>query len=97
MDDKEFACSKQLVADHQGADRIVAGAATGVANYVRISFGEAGILGGIEPGIHASENREAASWRQTQFAFLSEGRAIFSICLKNFRQYLAHGNLRVFT
>src|SRR5580693_941324 len=95
MDDKEFARSKQLVADDEGADRIVAGAAAGAANYVCIPFGEAGIFGGIEPRIHASENREAASWRQSQFAFLSEGRAIFPICLENFRQYLAQGNLLV--
>ena len=50
MDDKEFARSKQLVADDEGADRIVAGAAAGVANYVCIPFEGPAYLAGSSRG-----------------------------------------------
>src|ERR1700685_175993 len=93
MNDKEFPRPQQLVADHERADGVVTGAPARIANYVGISLGETGILGGIEPGIHTGENREATSRRQSQLPFLCETRAVLSVCLEHFRQNLAHGNL----
>jgi len=39
VNDKKFSRSQELVADYQGTDGIVAGPSTGIADYVRISFG----------------------------------------------------------
>src|SRR5580704_7639722 len=72
MDNEEFPRPQQLVTDYKRADRVVAGAATGVADHMRVSLGKAGVFGGIEPGIHAGKNRKATGRRQSQLSFVSE-------------------------
>ena len=93
VDDEKFARAQQFVADHQRADGIVAGAASGVADHVRVALGEAGVLGGIKPGVHAGKNRKATGRREGQLAFFSEVGGILAIGLEHFRQNLAHGIL----
>jgi hypothetical protein len=90
VDDKEFPCAEQFIADHEGPDGIVAGSPARIANYVRITFGQAGIFGGIQPGIHAGKNRKAAGRGQSQFASVPEVSGICAVGRKNFRKDLTH-------
>ena len=41
MNDEKFLGTQQFVADDQGANRVIAGAAAGIANHVRIALREA--------------------------------------------------------
>ena len=72
VDDEPLLRAEQLVRDHQRADRIVAGAAAGVADHVRVSLAQARVLGGIEPRVHAGEDREPAGRWQSELALGSE-------------------------
>jgi hypothetical protein len=92
VNDEEFARAKQFVTDDQGTNGVVAGAAAGVAYDVRVAFGEACILGGIETSVHASENGETARWRQSEFALFTEIGTVLQIGFQDFRQYLAHSD-----
>src|SRR5215469_10412377 len=84
VDDEELIRAEQLVRDDQGAKRVVARAPSGVANDVRISLRESGVLGRIQSGIHACENRKVARWRYGQLALRAERRCIARIRLQNF-------------
>src|SRR5882724_8194834 len=90
VNDEEFAGAKKFIADDQRADGVVAGPAAGVADNMGIAFGEAGELGGIEERVHASENGEAARWRDSEFAFFTEAGAVLLIGFEDFRKNLAH-------
>ncbi len=68
VDDEPLLGAEQLVGDHERPDRVVAGAAAGVADHVRIALAQARVLGRVEPGVHAGEDREAARRRQGQLA-----------------------------
>jgi len=46
MDYEPLACAEKLVADHKRANSVVAGAATGIANHVRVAFRKASELAG---------------------------------------------------
>ena len=91
MDDEELLGAKQLVTDNQGTNGIIAGAAAGIAIDVRITFGEAGLRGGIEPGVHARENGKPACRRKSELAPIAEVGGVFAIGLEYFSQDLAHG------
>src|SRR2546425_2398401 len=58
MNDKELIRAEQLVRDDQGAERVIAGASSGIANDVGISLRESGVLGRIQTGVHTRENRK---------------------------------------
>ena len=63
VDDEPFGGAEELVGDNEGADRVVAGAAAGVADHVGVAFAQACVLGGVEPGVHAGEDRETPRGR----------------------------------
>ena len=58
------AVPEQLVGDDQRTDRVVAGAPAGVPDDVGVAFAEAGVLGRVEPGVHAGEDGEPSCRRQ---------------------------------
>ena len=72
MNDEPFTRAEQFVRDDQRPYRVVGGAAAGIANHMRVPFGEASVFCRIEPGVHAGEDRELSGWRQGKFAFRSE-------------------------
>src|SRR6267143_155396 len=86
----EFPGAKKFITDDQRANGIVAGPAAGVADDVRIAFGEAGVLGGIEVRVHAGKNGEAARGRESEFDFFTEAGAVLLIGFEHFRKNLAH-------
>ncbi len=90
VNDEEFTGAEKLVTDDEGTDGIVAGPAAGVPDDVGITFGEAGILGGIEARVHAGKNGEAARGREGEFAFFTEADAVLLIGFEHFRKNLAH-------
>src|SRR6266851_1034986 len=96
VDDEEFAGAEQFVADDEGTDGVVAGAAAGVADDVSVAFGEAGILGGIETRVHARENGETARGRQGELAFLTKIGTVILVGFKNFRKNLTHSSIPLF-
>ena len=57
VNDEELTRAEQLVGDDQGAERVIAGASSSVANDVGISLRQPGVLGRIQTGVHARYNR----------------------------------------
>src|SRR5262245_61788472 len=51
-----------------------------------VPFGETGVFGGIKPGVHTSENREMATWRQRQVAFVPKRRGVLGVCRQHFSE-----------
>ena len=45
VNDEELIGAEQLVGDDQGAERVIAGASSGIANHVGIALRESGVLG----------------------------------------------------
>ena len=90
MDNEEFFCAEQLVADDERTDGVVAGAAAGVADDVGVSFGKAGVFGGVEAGVHAGEDGEAAGGRESEFGFFAEGAGVGLVGGEDFGEDLAH-------
>jgi hypothetical protein len=64
--------AQQLVGDHERADGIVAGPPAGVADHVGVTLAEAGVLGRVEPGVHAGEDGEPAGGGQGQLRLVTE-------------------------
>ena len=93
MDDEKFLSAQQLVADDEGADGVITGAAAGIADHVGVAFGEAREFGGVEAGIHAGEDGEAAGRRKRQLALFAEIGGVVGVGLKNFGKNFAHGVL----
>ena len=58
VNDEKLPRAEQLVGDDQGAEGIIAGASSGVANDVGIAFREPRVLGRVQTGVHAGQNRE---------------------------------------
>jgi hypothetical protein len=55
--------AEELLRYDQGPDRVVGGAASGIADNVGIAFLETEELGRVEPGVHTGKNRDlAAGW-----------------------------------
>jgi hypothetical protein len=79
MDDEPLACAKKLVADHKRANGVVAGAAAGITNHVRIAFPEAGELCRIQSRVHASQNREPPRRRHAELAFSAKAFAVGAV------------------
>ncbi len=93
MDDEEFLGAEKFVADDEGADGVVTGAAAGVADDVGVAFGEAREFGGVEAGVHTSENGETAGGGKSELALFAEIGRVVGVGLKNFGKYFAHGAL----
>ena len=72
VDHEPLRRAEQLVGDHQGADRVVAGAAAGVADHVGVALGQAGVLGRVEAGVHAGQDGEAAGRGKGQVGLVAE-------------------------
>ena len=60
---------EQLVRDHQRTNRIVAGAAAGVADHVRVAFCQAGKFRRVEPRVHARQDGKSAGRWHRKCAF----------------------------
>src|SRR6266436_2240853 len=58
VNDEKLTRAEELIGDDQGAERVIAGAPSGVANDVGISLRQASVLGRIETGVHAREFRK---------------------------------------
>ncbi|GAB20438.1 hypothetical protein GOEFS_115_00780 [Gordonia effusa NBRC 100432] len=54
---------------------------------MRVAFGEAGVLGGIEAGVHAGEDRETAGGWKGEGSFVAEGGYIGVVTGENFGKY----------
>src|SRR5262249_34570849 len=72
MNDEELLRAEELVGNDQRAEGVVTGAASRVANDVGIALRQPRVLGGIQPGVHAREDRKATRRRQRQLALLAE-------------------------
>ena len=90
MNHEEFAGAEKLVADDQGTDGIVTGAAAGIADHVGVAFGEAGEFRGIEARVHAGQDGEAARRWESQLALLAKLIGIFAVGFEDFRKNLTH-------
>src|SRR5262249_53162169 len=90
MDDEPLACTEKLVADHKRANSIVARAAAGIPNHMRVAFGEAGELCRIEACVHASQNREAPLGRHGKLTFSAEPFAVGAIGSQHLIKNSAH-------
>jgi hypothetical protein len=90
MDDEPLLGAEQLVRNDERADRVVGGAAAGVADHMRVAFREAGVFRRIEARVHAGEDRKAARRRQRQLALRSEACDISGVGRQNFIENLAH-------
>src|SRR3989442_3081939 len=84
VNDEELIRAKQLVGDDQGAERVVARAPSGIANDVSISLRESGVLGRIQTGVHARENRKVPRRWYRQLALRAKRRSVARIRLQNF-------------
>jgi hypothetical protein len=93
VDDEEFLRAEKLVADDEGADGVVRGAAAGVADDVGVSFSEACVFGGVEAGVHAGEDGEAAGWREGEVGFVAEGAGVLLVGGENFVEDLTHAGV----
>ena len=72
MDDEPFAGAEQLGGDHERADCVIGRPAAGVADHMGVAFGEAGVFGGVEPGVHAGEDGETPRGRHGELALVAE-------------------------
>ena len=90
VDDEKLLGAQQLVGDDQRANGIVAGAAARIAGDVSIAFGQAGILGRIQSGIHTGQDGKTAGRRQGQIA-LGETGGIAFVGFQDFSEDFAHG------
>ena len=92
VDDEPLGGAEQLVGDDQRADRVIAGPAAGVADDVRVALGQPGVLGRVEPGVHAGQDREAACWRQGQLGLGAERCGVRRVGLEDLVEH-GHGGL----
>jgi hypothetical protein len=76
--------AEQLVGDDERADRVVARAAAGVADHVRVAFAQPGVLRRIEPSVHAGEDCELPSGRHAELALRAERRGVLLVGGKDF-------------
>src|SRR5258706_13771866 len=60
--DEPFLGVEQLMGNNQPANSIVRCSAARIADDAGAAFGLAGVFCGIEPGVHAGEDGEAAVW-----------------------------------
>src|SRR5207245_9932259 len=82
--DEELIRAEQLVGDDTRAERVVAGASSGIANHVGISLRESGVLGRIQTGVHTRENRKVTRRWYCQLALRAKRRRVARISLQNF-------------
>ena len=61
------------------ANSVVAGAAAGITNHVRVAFPEAGELCRIQSRVHASQNREPPRGRHAEFTFSAKAFAVGAV------------------
>ena len=90
MDHEPFLCSQQLVRNHKGAYRVVAGAAARIANDMGVAFAQAGVFCRIKPSVHACQYRKASGGRQSESCFIAEGFGVVAVCGENFIQDFTH-------
>src|SRR5215467_4393077 len=93
MNDKEFPSAEKFVADDKGADGVVTGASASVANHVCVAFGETRELGGVQAGVHAGQNGEAACGGHGELTLFAKSGGIFRIGFQDLAENLAHGVL----
>ena len=84
MDHEPFLRAEQLVGDDERADRLIVHPSASVADDVRVPFRQSGELGGVEPSIHAGNDREMPSRRNGEFPLVAEILLIGGICRQNF-------------
>ena len=65
MDDQHLARAQQVLGDDQGS-KSIGGAAAGVADHVGVALLQPQEARGIEPGIHARDDRDLPPWGSGQ-------------------------------
>jgi hypothetical protein len=90
VDDEPLVGPEQLVRDDERADRVVARAASGVADHVRVALGQPGELRRIDPRVHAREDREATRGRHCELALVAEAGGVLLVGTKHLVADLAH-------
>jgi len=91
MDDEPFAGAEQFGGDHERADRVIGRPAAGVADHMGVTFGKAGVFGGVEPGVHAGEDGETPRGWHGEFALVAETGGIGFVGGEHFLQDGSHG------
>src|SRR5215510_8470179 len=84
VDDKPFPRAQEFVRNDQRPDSVIARTTASIANHMGVPFGETGVFGGIKPGVHTSEDREMATWRQWKVAFIPKSRFVLGVCCQHF-------------
>src|SRR4051794_26781411 len=74
--------TEQLVGDDERADRVIAGAAAGVADDVRVTLAETGVPRRVESCVHAGEDGEAPRWRKGRSDFAPKLAAYSSLAAR---------------
>jgi hypothetical protein len=91
VDDEELLGAEEFVADDEGTNGVVAGAATGVADDVSVAFGESGVFGWVETRVHTGEDGEAARWWECEVSFVAKTAGVRFVGGEDFSEDLAHG------
>src|ERR1035437_9130508 len=79
VDDKELPRAQQLVADHKGADGIVACSNARIADHMSIAFCKPRVLGRVKTRVHARQHGKASRWWQGKFALVTEVTAVILV------------------
>src|SRR3954447_3970204 len=75
--------TEQLVGDDERADRVIAGAAAGVADDVRVTLAETGVPRRVESCVHAGEDGEAPRWRKGEIRLRAEACGVLIVGCEN--------------
>ena len=86
VDHEPLGGAEELVRDHERTDGVVARPSSGVADHVGVALGQAGVLGRIEPGVHAGEDGETTGRRKGEGALGTEIGGIVGIGREHVRQ-----------
>ena len=93
VNDEPFPRAQELVRDDQGPERVVARAASGVADDVGVALAQACDLGRIDARVHAGENGEPSRGGKRELSLVAEARGVRCVGGENFLEDLAHGHL----
>ena len=90
MNHEKFTGAEQLVADNQRTNGIVCRPSTRVADDVCVTLFETCKFCGVEPRVHAGENREVSGRGYGKIRFIAKVGAVIWVRVENLRQNLTH-------
>ena len=86
MNNEPLPGAEQVMGDDERADRIVAGAASRIADNVRVALHQTGEFCRVETSVHAGKNGELARRRHSQRRPFSQRLGIRFVGFQNFFQ-----------